>query len=108
VHVIERYIDSPAAIAPPDRVQENVRRTIGEMVDRRRFTVFVTPTPELRETLDPLVLNMLPLLLAFRESSSAGQTANAALFQPSDGYPAVESDALPVLRAYALAPHRER
>jgi quinol monooxygenase YgiN len=54
VHVFERYIDSAAAVAHLVAFRKMYGERFAKMVDRRRFTVFGTPTPELKEILDPL------------------------------------------------------
>lgn len=54
VHVFERYIDSAAAVAHLIAFRKMYGERFAKMVDRRRFTVFGTPTPELKEILDPL------------------------------------------------------
>jgi len=52
VHVYERYADSAAAVAH----LRTFRRTFGDrfaaLVDRTRFTVYGTPSAELRDMLD--------------------------------------------------------
>ena len=54
VHVFERYIDSAAAVAHLLTFKRMYDKRFAGMVDRRRFTVFGTPTSELRQILDPL------------------------------------------------------
>ena len=54
VHVFERYIDSTAALTHLLAFGKIYGERFSRMVDRKRFTVFGTPTRELREILDPL------------------------------------------------------
>ena len=54
VHVFERYADSVAAVAHLRNFGKTYGKQFGELVDRERFSVFGTPTPELRQILDPL------------------------------------------------------
>lgn len=54
VHVLERYADSAAAVAHLADFAREYAARLAELIERRRFTVFGTPTRELREILDPL------------------------------------------------------
>jgi quinol monooxygenase YgiN len=52
VHVYERYADSAAAVAHLRKFGKNFGERFLTMVDRTRFTVFGTPSDELRGLLD--------------------------------------------------------
>ena len=52
VHVYERYADSAAAVAHLRTFGRMFSRRFVSMVDRTRFTVYGTPSAELREILD--------------------------------------------------------
>lgn len=54
VHVFERYINSTAAVTHLTRFAKMYSERFANTVDRKRFTVFGTPTRELKEILDPL------------------------------------------------------
>ena len=54
VHVFERYVDSNAAVAHLTAFGKMYGERFAKLVDRKRFTVFGTPTVELKEILDPL------------------------------------------------------
>ena len=54
VHVFERYADSAAAIAHLVMFAQLYAKRFAGVVERGRFTVLGTPTPELRHILDPL------------------------------------------------------
>ncbi len=54
VHAYERYADSSAALAHLRAFETKFGGRFLGMVDRRRFTVFGTPTGELRRILDRL------------------------------------------------------
>ncbi|HYD56580.1 MAG TPA: nuclear transport factor 2 family protein, partial [Burkholderiales bacterium] len=54
VHVFERYVDADAAVAHLTAFGRMYGERFGRMVDRKRFTVFGTPSPALRAILDPL------------------------------------------------------
>ena len=54
VHVFERYVDPNAAVAHLTAFGRTYGEKFSRMIDRKRFTVFGTPTVELREVLDPL------------------------------------------------------
>lgn len=52
VHVYERYVDSAAAVAHLRTFERKFGGQFMGMVDRKRFTVYGTPSPELRGMLD--------------------------------------------------------
>lgn len=52
IHVFERYIDSAAAVKHLIDFGRMYGERFGKTVDRKRFTVFGTPSPELKELLD--------------------------------------------------------
>ena len=54
VHVFERYVDPNAAVAHLTAFGRMYGEKFSTMIDRKRFTVFGTPTVELRKILDPL------------------------------------------------------
>jgi len=54
VHVFERYSDSAAAVAHLRTFAQMYGKRFTDLVDRKHFSVFGTPTPELRQILDPL------------------------------------------------------
>jgi quinol monooxygenase YgiN len=54
VHVFERYADSASAVAHMVMFAQIYAERFAGLVERRRFTVLGTPTPELRRILDPL------------------------------------------------------
>jgi quinol monooxygenase YgiN len=54
VHVFERYVDAHAAVAHLIAFGKMYGERFSKLVDRKRFTVFGTPTAELREILGPL------------------------------------------------------
>ena len=54
IHVFERYVDASAAVAHLAAFGKAYGERFAKMIDRKRFTVFGTPTVELREVLDPL------------------------------------------------------
>jgi quinol monooxygenase YgiN len=54
VHVYERYVDCAAAVAHLKMFGARYGQEFAFMVDRKRFIVFGTPTPELKQILDPL------------------------------------------------------
>ena len=47
VHVFERYVDPDAAVAHLTAFRKTYGERLGKMIDRKRFTVFGTPTTEL-------------------------------------------------------------
>jgi len=65
VHVIERYADPNAAVAHLTAFAVMYGERFSAMVDRKRFTVFGTPTVELREVLDPLGATYVAALAGF-------------------------------------------
>ena len=54
VHVVERYVDSTAALTHLIAFGQMYGERFSRMVDRKRFTVFGTPSSELKKILDPL------------------------------------------------------
>ena len=52
VHVVERYIDSAAAVAHLKAFGSLYGERLANLVDRKRFAVFGTPSLELKEILD--------------------------------------------------------
>jgi quinol monooxygenase YgiN len=52
VHAQERYVDSDAALMHLQNFAEKFAERFVSMVDRMRFTVYGTPTAELKELLD--------------------------------------------------------
>ena len=54
VHVFERYVDASAAVAHLAAFGKAYGERLLKTIDRKRFTVFGTPTVELRQFLDPL------------------------------------------------------
>jgi quinol monooxygenase YgiN len=54
IHVLERYIDSATAVTHLIAFGKKYSERFSRMVDRKRFTVFGTPTVELKRILDPL------------------------------------------------------
>jgi len=52
VHVYERYADSTAALAHLQMFEKRFSLRFRSMVERRRFSVFGTPTDELKALLD--------------------------------------------------------
>jgi quinol monooxygenase YgiN len=70
VHVYERYVDCAAAVAHLKAFQTTFGRGFASMIDRKSFTVFGTPTPELRQILDPLGATYFARLAGF---SRAGE-----------------------------------
>jgi hypothetical protein len=52
--VFERYSDSAAAITHLRMFADMYGKRFAALVDRKRFAVFGTPTPELRQILDSL------------------------------------------------------
>ena len=65
VHVFERYVDANAAVAHLTSFGKTYGERFGKMVDRKRFTVFGTPTSELKEILDPLGATYAAALAGF-------------------------------------------
>ena len=54
VHVYERYVDCAAAVAHLKVFGARYGQEFASLIERRSFTVFGTPTPELKQILDPL------------------------------------------------------
>ena len=54
VQVYERYVDSAAAVAHLKMFGATYGQEFTSMVERKRFIVFGTPTPDLKQILDPL------------------------------------------------------
>ncbi|MFM9888866.1 MAG: putative quinol monooxygenase [Burkholderiales bacterium] len=52
VHLLERYVDSTAAAAHLVAFERQYGERFASMVDRKRFTVFGTPSVELMQILD--------------------------------------------------------
>jgi len=52
VHVYERYMDSAAAVAHLRLFRHKFGARFANLVDRMRFTVYGTPSQELRQMLD--------------------------------------------------------
>lgn len=65
VHVFERYLDANAAVMHLTAFGRTYGERFAEMVDRKRFTVFGTPTAELKEILDPLGATYTAALAGF-------------------------------------------
>ena len=65
VHVLERYVDSAAAVAHLTAFVRMYGDRLSKMIDRRRFIVFGTPSDELRRILDPLGATYAAALAGF-------------------------------------------
>lgn len=65
VHVFERYVDPNAAVAHLTAFGKMYGARFATMVNRKRFTVFGTPTVELKEILDPLGATYVAALAGF-------------------------------------------
>jgi quinol monooxygenase YgiN len=65
VHVIERYVHSDAAVAHLVAFGKMYGARFAQLVDRKRFTVFGTPSAELKEILDPLGATYVAALAGF-------------------------------------------
>jgi quinol monooxygenase YgiN len=52
IHLYERYVDAEAALAHMQAFAERFSPTFSALVERRRFTVYGEPTPELRAVLN--------------------------------------------------------
>jgi quinol monooxygenase YgiN len=52
VHVYERWVDSPAALTHLQAFGEQFGARFSSMVERKRFTVYGTPSDELKRVLD--------------------------------------------------------
>ena len=65
VHVFERYVDADAAVAHLTAFGKTYGERFGKMVERKRFTVFGTPSVELKAILDPLGATYASALAGF-------------------------------------------
>lgn len=65
IHVFERYADPNAAVSHLTAFGTMYGERFSRMVDRKRFTVFGTPTDELKEILDPLGATYATALAGF-------------------------------------------
>ncbi len=65
VHVYERYADADAAVAHLIAFGKAYGERFGKMVERKRFTVFGTPSAELKAMLDPLGATYAAALAGF-------------------------------------------
>ena len=65
VHVFERYVDSNAAEAHLTAFGRMYGERFAKMINRQRFTVFGTPSVELKEILDPLGATYVAALAGF-------------------------------------------
>jgi quinol monooxygenase YgiN len=65
VHVYERYVDADAAVAHLLAFGKAYGERFGKMVERKRFTVFGTPSAELKAILDPLGATYAAALAGF-------------------------------------------
>jgi quinol monooxygenase YgiN len=65
VHVFERYVDSASAVMHLIAFGKTYGERFGKMVERKRFTVFGTPTLELKRILDPLGATYASLFSGF-------------------------------------------
>ena len=72
VHVFERYSDAAAAVAHLRTFGHMYGKRFADLVDRKRFSVFGTPTPELRQILDPLGARYFALLAGFSRAWRGG------------------------------------
>ena len=70
VHIYERYVDCAAAVAHLEAFRTAFGERFAGMIDRKSFAVFGTPTPELRQILDPLGATYFARLAGF---SRAGE-----------------------------------
>jgi quinol monooxygenase YgiN len=59
VHAYERYANSDAALAHLQNFREKFSRRFSSMVDRMQFTVYGTPSGELKRVLDGFGANYL-------------------------------------------------
>src|SRR5215470_2455096 len=71
IHVFERYADSAAAVAHLTTFARLHAERFAKLVERKRFTVFGTPTPELRQILDPLGAKYCALLSGLSRARNA-------------------------------------
>ena len=65
VHVVERYVDSPAAVAHLQAFATLYGTRFTRVVERKRFTVFGTPSYELKQMLDQFGAVYLSRLAGF-------------------------------------------
>jgi quinol monooxygenase YgiN len=65
VHVFERYLDSKAAVVHLIAFGRRYGEKFAKMVDRKRFTVFGTPSLELKQILDPMGATYVSHLAGF-------------------------------------------
>ncbi len=72
VHVLERYRDASAAVAHLTSFMQMYGERFSDLVDRERFSVFGTPTPELREMLDSLGARYFARLAGFSRTRRGG------------------------------------
>lgn len=68
IHIFERYIDCAAAVAHLLTFVHAYAKRFANLVERKRFTVFGTPTPELKQLLDPLRAQYFARLDGFSRS----------------------------------------
>lgn len=52
VHIYERYVDSAAAVEHLQRFRQKFAERFAAMVERKQFSVFGSPSQELKEHLD--------------------------------------------------------
>jgi quinol monooxygenase YgiN len=65
VYVYERYVDSDAAVAHLRAFKAAFGRRFGQLVERKRFTVFGSPTAELIAIFDEFGATYASLLAGF-------------------------------------------
>ena len=65
VHVVERYADSAAALAHLQAFASMYGERFSSLIERRRFTVFGTPSPALKAMLDRFGAVYCPRLAGF-------------------------------------------
>jgi len=65
VHVVERYVDSPAAVTHLQAFATMYGAQFASVVERQRFTVFGTPSPALKQLLDQFGAVYCPRLGGF-------------------------------------------
>lgn len=65
VHVYERYVDSPSAVMHLRAFETTYATRFASVVVRKRFTVFGTPSNELRQMLDRFGAVYFPRLAGF-------------------------------------------
>ena len=71
VHVFERYVDPNAAVAHLAAFSKTYGERLARLIERKRFTVFGTPTAELRAFLDPLGATYAIALAGFSRMRSS-------------------------------------